>query len=112
MAGTKKTIRFDETLLNDALFVADYQEKTFAAYVRYCVKIETQRRLKEKIKASSEEVHAIDIINAIRQAGSMSEGNSALRQLIRKIIDEEIIGNMTVERIDRQENDSGNEEDS
>ena len=84
----RKTITFDETLILDAEFVAKYQEKTFAGYVRHCVRMETQKRLKAIEKVIGEELHVNMPYNQPQRSGNAIGSNSELRQLVHEMIKE------------------------
>lgn len=90
MSGlTRKTIGFTETTIIDSEFVAAYQEKTFAAYVRHCVRMETQKRLKDIKKRIEEEIHVNTMLDAPQRSGNESESNYALRQIVLEILKQE-----------------------
>jgi len=90
--GVRCTIRLDELELMDAEFVAKYQKRSLNAYIANCVRMETQKRLKSLQKSIEEEIHATTLLDSSRRWGNESEGKSALSQLIREIINEELSG--------------------
>lgn len=86
MSGIKKSIEFDEIVYEDAKFVADYQEKSFSGYVRHCVKMETQKRLKAIERAAETEIHAYQLLSQSQRSGNATESNFITRQQLLEIL--------------------------
>lgn len=49
----EKKFSIEQEALDNALIVAAYQNRTFSNYVRHCVLIETNRRIKEALAKST-----------------------------------------------------------
>jgi hypothetical protein len=45
--SVEKSVTLPEEEYQDAIAVAKYQHRTFSAYARHCIAVETKRRIKE-----------------------------------------------------------------
>ena len=87
--SNRKSVDLGDTVREDTEFIAAYQGKSVASYIRKCVEAENQRRFKSIKQKIEEELHVPDLLNLPHRLGNESELEKVIGLMVKKCLEKE-----------------------
>ncbi len=88
--SNRKSVDLGETGREDTEFIAAYQGKSVASYIKKCVEAENQRRFKSIKQKIDEEIHVSDLLNLPHRLGNESELEKVIGLIVKKCLEREM----------------------
>lgn len=88
--SNRKSVDLGNIGREDTEFIAAYQGKSVASYIKKCVEAENQRRLKSIKEKIEEELHTPDLLNIPHRSGNETELEKVISLLVKKSLEKEM----------------------